>query len=480
MTVTQRQYNMWLKPSESDFWKKQSGFYTQDAKTVWSKTPHTVTNNRFLAQQYATLVQSILPAPTIIEIGAGIGEFAYHYCTNSQKPFKYWITDFDANCVEQLSNNHDFNPWRWAYVHFSTIDCEKFAPPEAVSSEPVVIILNYLLDSLAHDGYHKVTSNHIQTLLFPSDSRATNDADGQLVFSENDQIPYKLNKEPLDPRIEAYIKEHWEVSQSLTIPTGGIKLLETLRKTYPSAIVLITDKACYNPADGSYNEGFSFQREGAISCTVNMHAVKELFQPEQFLHTNPDSVFDLNISSCVMTWGLTTEAQESLNNAWGIIDANTIYDYALINRELALEKTQISYPLLKRWLVKHNYDPYLFLNMSDHLFQHALSGNIKLQEDIRGLLTETSKHHYSTNIRLVPAIASCYRAMSDFETAETVLRKYELSAPNDYFFFKEISSLLYAMKNKEESLSYAEKGLHQHPNCTYLTALKTEIMGNKS
>ena len=60
-----------------------------------------------------------------------------------------------------------------------------------------------------------------------------------------------------------------------------------------------------------------------------------------------------------MSWGLSTEAQENLNNAWGIIDANTIYDYALINRELALEKTQISYPLLKRWLVKH-VDPYLF------------------------------------------------------------------------------------------------------------------------
>ncbi len=461
------------KLSQSGFWQLQSEFFSLNPKDAWSHTPHTVTNNKFIAKTYAQLSDRVSPQSTVIELGAGIGEFAYHFLSNKSSPGKYWITDYSQNNLDYLSSINDYRNWRYAYLDFAQIDCTQYSPPEAISDKPVVFILNYLLDSLAHDAYLKVCGTLIQTMTV---AKKNTPGAQSIEFSNEETLYYQLEKIEIEPEIKNYIQTHWEVGQQLTIPIGSITLIKQLKTLYPKAILIITDKTCQHPSNNAYSEDFSFQKEGSISCTVNMHAIENIIQPEFFFQTSMDSSFELNIATTVMAWGLDENMTKHLHGECEIIRKRSIYDYAMLNRELALEKNTFSYPFLKSQLEQFDYDPYLFLNMTSNFHKHLHSASSQLKAHFIDLLKKIQRASFQNNHRLIPSIASCYRVMGEIEEAEVLMRKHQLSGPTNYYFYREMATLQFCRRNMLEANEFIDFSIEKNPGCAYSRSLKDQIV----
>ena len=53
----------WTLLSESYFWNHQQDFYEQHGNDAWSHVPFAITNNAFIAQQYAQLTDTLFTTP---------------------------------------------------------------------------------------------------------------------------------------------------------------------------------------------------------------------------------------------------------------------------------------------------------------------------------------------------------------------------------------------------------------------------------
>jgi hypothetical protein len=463
----------WKPLSLSAFWQNQANYYKTQDKSIWEETPHTVTNNAFIAKKMADICESISPESPVIEIGSGIGEFAYHFCKHRQKPFEFLCTDYTKINLQKLESLQDFNNWRYAYIHFHQLDCLNYQPIPVKATSFPIFIFNYVFDTLPHDGFIKIANNNIQTVLTCD---AKNSTDHDLIhLSSHHKLPFRTEKRPIHPLIEDYIKSHWESAQQLTIPVGALNALAQIKKHHPKAIILFNDKTCQSPNALSYQDGFGLQKEGSVSCTVNTHAIRHLFQPDFLLETPVDPAFDLNISTGLLGWGFAKNETRTINNAWMAHQQNTIYDYALINRELALEQSKLSYPLIKRLLIQYNHDPYLFLNCTQNLYHHIHISNHLLHQDVRRILSKVKTQHFSQNERLIPAISSCYRIMNDISSSEALMRTYSLSNPQDYFYHKEMAQLQFIQKNHEEALAASAKALLIKSDCKQMHSLHSQI-----
>jgi hypothetical protein len=336
-----------------------------------------------------------------------------------------------------------------------------------------IFVFNYVFDTLPHDAYIKLANHHIQTIT-TSDSDSA-EPDGWIHFNAKHKLPYRAEKRELPPLIEEYIKTHWEAGQQLTIPSGTIKALEAIKKHHPRAIVLFNDKTCQSPDNISYQDGFSLQQEGSVSCTVNTHAIEHLFKPDFIWQTPIDMNFDLNISSGILGWGFSKKEIKHINQVWSAHQQHTIYDYALANRELALEHSKLSYPMIKHWITQYDYDPYLFLNCTQNLYQHIHTGTSLLHQDIHQLLQKIKTQYFSLNERLIPALSSCYRVMNDLDSAEVLMRTYSLSTPDDYYYHKEMAFLQFIRSNHAEALEHITRAQQHHPDCEQIKSLHHQI-----
>ena len=468
--------NQWKPLSQSNFWLEQSNHYNTSQSSIWKQVPHTVTNNAFMGKKVAQICETLFPTSPVIEVGSGIGEFAFHYCKNRQKPFQFICTDYATKNVRKLESLKDFHSWRYAYIHFHQLDCLNYIPPISNSEPFPIFIFNYVFDTLPHDAYIKLTNGHIQTILTTDDNESS--PEGWIHFNTKNKLPYRAERRVLSPLIAEYIKSHWEAGQQLTIPTGALKTLEKIKKHHPKALVFFNDKTCQYPDNISYQDGFSLQQEGSISCTVNTHAIEHLFQPDFMIETPIDKNFDLNISSGILGWGFSKKENKRIREVWCTHQKRTIYDYALTNRELSLEHSKLSYPMIKRWITQYDHDPYLFLNCTQNLYQHIHTGTTLLHQDVRQLLQKIKTQHFSLNERLIPALASCYRVMNDLDSAETLMRTYALSTPNDYFYHKEMAFLQFIRTNHTEALEHIKKAQMHYPSCEQMQSLQHQIQNN--
>ena len=464
---------LWTPFSESNFWLKQSDYYNTQTSSIWEKTPHTVTNNAFIAKKLAQICEAISPQSPTIEVGSGIGEFAFHYCKSRKKPFQFICTDYATRSVKTLESLKDFHPWRYAYIHFHQLDCLNYKSLPTHSNHFPIFIFNYVFDTLPHDAYIKLSNNHIQTVL--TSNTQCEDPDGLIHLSANNKLAYRTEKKALPPHIEDYIKSYWEAGQQLTLPTGALRSLAHIRKHHPKALILFNDKTCQSPDNIAYQDGFSLLQEGSVSCTVNTHAIKHLLQPDFMIETPIDSSFDLNISTGLLGWGFSNHDVSHIHNVWKAHQQNTIYDYALINRELALEHSQISYPMIKRWLTQYDHDPYLFLNCTQNLYHHIHTGSSLLHQDVHQLLLKIKATHFSLNERLIPALSSCYRVMNDLDSAEVLMRTYALSQPDNHHYHKEMAHLQFMRTHHQEALAHINQARLHQPECKQMHALEIQV-----
>lgn len=176
-------------------WRLQRAFYEDRGLTAWSDAvvPNFVTSNSFIAGAYARVVLGILqdvygsagarnPATDyaqpvyIVELGAGHGKLGYlvveallRYraffpATDCILPFKYVLTDVAASNVEAwLQHPHLVDFMEAGALDVAVFDAERDSEirlrkcgqtlKAGAVANPVVVLANYVFDSLATDAF---------------------------------------------------------------------------------------------------------------------------------------------------------------------------------------------------------------------------------------------------------------------------------------------------------------------------------------
>lgn len=173
--------------SRSILWGIQRKFYEARGVDAWAggALPYYITSNPAIANAYARVVLAFLShcvaasgatprkPVQIIEIGSGSGRFAFYFLkklTNLSRElgveatrFRYIMTDLAQSNVDFWRNHAGLQP----FVEAGLLDFARFdaANPKAIELQssgevlapgdsPVVVIANYVLDSIPQDGFY--------------------------------------------------------------------------------------------------------------------------------------------------------------------------------------------------------------------------------------------------------------------------------------------------------------------------------------
>ncbi len=167
--------------SSSLIWRLQRDFYAQRGLKAWNEdlVPSYITNNPFIAEIYAGIVAAFLqdcmsrpqrdsspPSPEIplriLELGAGTGKFSYLFLRkltallrNNNIPLhlvRYCMTD----TAESLITEWRENAYLQEFVSTGVLEFEVFQAGQKYPREangPLVVIANYVFDSLPQDAF---------------------------------------------------------------------------------------------------------------------------------------------------------------------------------------------------------------------------------------------------------------------------------------------------------------------------------------
>ncbi|KAL7065625.1 TPR repeat-containing protein, partial [Cryptosporidium serpentis] len=173
---------------KSCLWKILQRFYEVKSIDAWreNKVPSFITSNTRLAKCYARLIHNYIldfnsnnnfKKIQIIEIGGGHGRFTYMMLRALEKyeiiwndlgypdiPFKYIFTDITKENINFLSDKksvlNEFSEKKW--LDFALFDANNNIPDDIMigidkkekikSDSPIILICNYVLDSLLTDS----------------------------------------------------------------------------------------------------------------------------------------------------------------------------------------------------------------------------------------------------------------------------------------------------------------------------------------
>jgi tetratricopeptide (TPR) repeat protein len=302
---------------QSLLWEIQRHYYASKGVDAWRQmeVPHYITNNPFIANSYAEIVFALLrdqnrlaPGATskvepihICELGAGSGRFAFHFLKRllrlcergriSPASFRYVLTDQAENNLRFWREHPRFQP----FFESGLLDIAPFEVNESTElsllvsrsviipgslERPLVVIANYLLDSIPQDlylvnehGFHRC----LVSLMLEKDPNILS------VSEVLDDLELHYGYEPLteEPYDEPWLQQIFDsyrgalTNTHLTIPATGLRCLRRLKALSKTGLMLLSaDKGTHRL---SALEGRSIPgvvRHRSVSLSVNYHAIK--------------------------------------------------------------------------------------------------------------------------------------------------------------------------------------------------------------
>ncbi|HET9838469.1 MAG TPA: SAM-dependent methyltransferase [Candidatus Angelobacter sp.] len=297
--------------SQSVIWRLQSDYYARRGLKAWTedRVPSYITNNPFIAEIYAGIVAAFvddcladggsLPVSPknplgILELGAGTGKFAYLFLRRLMpllaernlppQTVRYAMSD----CSEELlaywrSNQYLAEFTSSGVLEFELLRAGDQAAPAKPGSAPLVVVANYVFDSLPQDAF-VVQDGQISEALVAASGGAAEDApslsDVRLSFT-NAPLPPLRYAVPVWNNI---LEEYRERLPAATIffPSAALALLQQLRGLSDGRmLVLAGDKGFAHEEELALTRGTpSLEFHGSGSCfstMVNLHAISRLY-----------------------------------------------------------------------------------------------------------------------------------------------------------------------------------------------------------
>lgn len=293
--------------SQSVIWRLQREFYVQRGIKAWTEdqVPQFITNNPFIAEIYARIVFNFLAdcgdvsttnPLRMFELGAGVGKFSCLFLRKlsdllrnkglAPGTVRYCMTD----CSESVIQEWRSNKYLAEFVSSGILEFERFQVGEETHSRfldsgggPLVLIANYVFDSLPQDAFEIKDGQIFETLV----STSENGSAGSKTLSAL-QLSYK--NVPLKP--QRYSEDSWNkilnqyrnnlAAGMVLFPCAALEALEEFHKFSDGGmLVLVGDKGFAHEEDLALCQGpptIEFHGPNCFSQMVNLDAIGKYIQ----------------------------------------------------------------------------------------------------------------------------------------------------------------------------------------------------------
>jgi hypothetical protein len=312
--------------SQSLIWRLQREFYAERGLKAWTEdlVPSYITNNPFIAEIYAQIVAGFIAdcmnlsqrdsrplSPEnplrILELGAGTGKFSYLFLRKltallqTRKIAPQIVRYFMADCSESLLAEWRANSYLAEFVKAGILEFQLHRAEEDNSSGagagsaastgpaagPLVVIANYVFDSLPQDAFIIVNGEISEALVTSTRVRAANEGAGVATLS-NLQLSFR--NVPVPPG--RYMDKSWnEILEhyrrrlpgaTVLFPSAALGLVQQLSQSSDGRmLVLAADKGFVREDDLSLLQGppqLEFHASSnCFSQTVNFDAITRYF-----------------------------------------------------------------------------------------------------------------------------------------------------------------------------------------------------------
>lgn len=306
--------------SESSIWDAMKAYYNHMGLEAWQdeEVPQLITSNCFLAQRYAEMIKSLIldyrqangsldpDEPFyIVELGAGHGKLAFYILKTLEKelagfdiPFsqvQYVMTDISEKSLQGWQEHHALKPYFEKGVldaalydatsdNTLTLTKKKKTIKQGALNKPMVLVCNYLFDSLPHDAFQIKDETLYETLITlkredkeqeRNERNFFEDLTYQFIHSEAKSDYYQ------DPQLNLILGYYLKTFQkaSFLIPIGGFHCIEHAGQLSKAGyLLLIGDKGDIQPSQFEHLDEPFIPFHGSVSLNVNFHALDHYYQ----------------------------------------------------------------------------------------------------------------------------------------------------------------------------------------------------------
>ncbi|GAA3613682.1 tetratricopeptide repeat protein [Microlunatus ginsengisoli] len=333
--------------SRSLLWDLQRRFYQQQGVEAWSTglIPFHITSTPYIAHAYAKMVTGYMrdcgagtgldPAEPfyIVELGAGHGRFGYRFLKRlsrqlaqtpfAEQPVTFVMTDVSERNLEFLQAHPRLQPFvRDGVLDFAPFDAGRDRELRLVNSgrtlgtdaigNPLVLIANYVFDSIAQDSFH-VKDGRLDEIAVSISSpygRPGLDQDGLTVLPEL-ELTYHYT-----PVFAAYYGDpSWNrlldgcrarlADSALLFPVAALDTIDTFRRLAGDRLLLLSADKGFSEDEalllGYGTPGITLHGTGCFSMMVDYRLIGEHFTNLGGDAFHPGHRHEnLNVSACAL------------------------------------------------------------------------------------------------------------------------------------------------------------------------------------
>jgi len=367
--------------SQAPIWTAQREYYEREASDAFAEIPHEIVDNPFVAAAYARVIVGFLrdfaldPAEPIhvLELGAGAGRFA-HGCARELRarfealgfpPLRYVMTDLGEKTLDEWRANPALDGLEFAQYDLTA------EPPLSPTKNPLVVIANYVFDSV------------------PADAFAIEDGAVDAWLVDDDGAP--AGREPAqpygDPDLDALLEQyaHNLNDTVVTVPTAALGCLKRLRELSGDRLLLLAgDKAHSTEEALAYRAEPEMRRHaGAFSLMVNFHALGWYTERHGGTYlSGGDRHATLDVAAFAFGAGAETRlAYEDAIDRFSPDDYARLFDGSL---DAIVARMRFS-----------GWDATVLLEVADTLRDLIPDADEAVQEDLRHALFEVHERHFA-------------------------------------------------------------------------------------
>lgn len=297
--------------SRSRLWDLERSYYERQGLRAWGEgeVPYVITSNPMIAAGYAEVIVAFLRdceaagqldrtrRVHVLELGSGSGRLGYSLLRHLRPllratslrdlPLTVVLSDFEAANLEQLAAHphfrHDVTD---GWLDFAVVDVahpgevRTWRREEAIGGAPLVVIANYVFDSVPADVYEvRGGAAHEVGLTMLADTPTLDPRDVEAL--RRIRLSWQSADAPApttgSPALDAVLARYAEVLDTtmVTLPTAALRCLERLASAAASpTLALVADKGWSHLRDlSSLPPPVVVPDAGSFSMMVNFDAI---------------------------------------------------------------------------------------------------------------------------------------------------------------------------------------------------------------
>jgi hypothetical protein len=417
-------------------WELQRAYYEREASEAFAQVPHQIVDNPYVSTAFARVVLgfwrdcALDPAEPlyVVELGAGAGRFA-HGCVRALgermealplalPELVYVMTDLGEATLADWAANPALEDERLDFARYDAVaggplELRRRGVTLERAANPVVLIANYVFDSLPADAFAVGADGTLEECLV---SVSGDDVEAMRVqYTRRPAEPYG------DPDLDALLAHYREKLRDtvVTIPRAALDCIRSARRLAGGRLlVLSADKAFSTEAALSYRREPEISRHGgSFSLMVNFHALGCYARDTGGEAWNGGDRHE-SVDVLALAFGSPPHAETGLAYAEAV-DAFSPDDLFKLSEGAERAAAQLSVSEIVALLRLTGWDAFTLLGVTEALVEKVGDADAAAQEDLRAALYEIHDRHYAVpgDEDLPFALGRLMYEMGDYEDA---------------------------------------------------------------